>query len=37
MAAARERVLEHAGIALEREVQALGPVSFPWEETSRAG
>jgi UDP-N-acetylmuramate dehydrogenase len=37
MAAARERVLEHAGIALEREVQALGPVSFPWEEASRAG
>jgi UDP-N-acetylmuramate dehydrogenase len=32
MAAARERVLEHAGIALEREVQALGPVQFPWEK-----
>jgi UDP-N-acetylenolpyruvoylglucosamine reductase len=32
MAIARERVLEHAGIALEREVQVLGPVHFPWEE-----
>jgi UDP-N-acetylmuramate dehydrogenase len=31
MALARERVLEHSGIALEREVQALGPVRFPWE------
>jgi UDP-N-acetylmuramate dehydrogenase len=32
MALARERVLEHAGIALEREVQVLGPVRFPWEQ-----
>jgi UDP-N-acetylmuramate dehydrogenase len=37
MALARERVLEHAGIALEREVHALGPVSFPWEEQAGAG
>jgi UDP-N-acetylmuramate dehydrogenase len=37
MAQARGRVLEHSGIALEREVQALGPVSFPWEGTSIAG
>jgi UDP-N-acetylmuramate dehydrogenase len=32
MAAARERVLAQSGIALEREVQALGPVRFPWED-----
>jgi len=32
MARARQRVLDHSGIALEREVQVLGPVSFPWEE-----
>ena len=31
MARAREIVLERHGIALEREVQVLGPVSFPWE------
>jgi UDP-N-acetylenolpyruvoylglucosamine reductase len=31
MAAARRLVLEQHGIALEREVQVLGPVSFPWE------
>jgi UDP-N-acetylenolpyruvoylglucosamine reductase len=31
MALARDRVIEHTGIALEREVQALGPVRFPWE------
>ncbi|HUB76675.1 MAG TPA: UDP-N-acetylmuramate dehydrogenase [Solirubrobacteraceae bacterium] len=36
MALARRRVLEHAGIALEREVQALGPVRFPWEEDAAA-
>jgi UDP-N-acetylenolpyruvoylglucosamine reductase len=32
MALARERVLDHAGVALEREVQVLGPVQFPWEK-----
>jgi UDP-N-acetylmuramate dehydrogenase len=32
MAEARERVLAHSGIALEREVQVLGPVRFPWED-----
>jgi UDP-N-acetylmuramate dehydrogenase len=37
MAQARGRVLAHTGIALEREVQALGPVNFPWEGTSIAG
>jgi UDP-N-acetylmuramate dehydrogenase len=31
MVAARDLVLERHGIALEREVQVLGPVSFPWE------
>ena len=31
MARARAIVLEREGIALEREVQVLGPVSFPWE------
>jgi UDP-N-acetylmuramate dehydrogenase len=31
MARARELVLERHGIGLEREVQVLGPVSFPWE------
>jgi UDP-N-acetylmuramate dehydrogenase len=36
MAHARERVLEHSGLALEREVQALGPVHFPWEAESGA-
>jgi UDP-N-acetylmuramate dehydrogenase len=37
MAQARARVLEHSGVALEREVQALGPVVFPWEGASTAG
>ena len=37
MALARERVLEHSGIALEREVQALGEVHFPWETTTAGG
>jgi UDP-N-acetylmuramate dehydrogenase len=36
MTLARERVLEHSGIALEREVQALGPVAFPWEQAPSA-
>jgi UDP-N-acetylenolpyruvoylglucosamine reductase len=36
MAAARERVLAQSGIALEREVQALGPVRFPWEDPPTA-
>jgi UDP-N-acetylenolpyruvoylglucosamine reductase len=31
MTAARELVLECHGVALEREVQVLGPVVFPWE------
>jgi UDP-N-acetylmuramate dehydrogenase len=31
MTRARARVLEHAGIALEREVQVLGAVAFGWE------
>ncbi len=31
MAMARELVLERHGVALEREVQVLGAVSFPWE------
>ncbi|HEX4106906.1 MAG TPA: UDP-N-acetylmuramate dehydrogenase [Solirubrobacteraceae bacterium] len=30
MAAGRDRVLERFGIALEPEVQTLGPVRFPW-------
>lgn len=30
MAAGRQLVLEHSGIALEAEVQTLGPVGFPW-------
>ncbi|MGD0198703.1 MAG: UDP-N-acetylmuramate dehydrogenase [Solirubrobacteraceae bacterium] len=37
MAAARELVLDARGIALDREVQALGPVIFPWEATSASG
>jgi UDP-N-acetylmuramate dehydrogenase len=37
MTLARERVLEHSGIALEREVQALGPVHFPWESPAPVG
>jgi UDP-N-acetylenolpyruvoylglucosamine reductase len=36
MAAARERVLAQTGIALEREVQVLGPVQFPWEDPPAA-
>jgi UDP-N-acetylmuramate dehydrogenase len=32
MALARDRVIEHSGIALEREVQVLGAVVFPWED-----
>lgn len=31
MAEGRKRVLEHFGVALEPEVQTLGPVSFPWQ------
>jgi UDP-N-acetylenolpyruvoylglucosamine reductase len=31
MALGRERVLERFGVALEPEVQTLGPVRFPWE------
>ncbi len=31
MAMARDLVLERHGVALEREVQVLGAVSFPWE------
>ena len=31
MGEGRRRVLERFGVALEREVQALGPVRFPWE------
>lgn len=31
MAEGRRRVLERFGVALEREVQTLGPVRFPWE------
>jgi UDP-N-acetylmuramate dehydrogenase len=30
MAEGRRRVLEHTGVALEPEVQTLGPVRFPW-------
>jgi UDP-N-acetylenolpyruvoylglucosamine reductase len=37
MTLARERVLEHSGIALEREVQAFGEVHFPWETTTAGG
>jgi UDP-N-acetylmuramate dehydrogenase len=37
MARARELVLERHGIALEREVQALGPVVFPWEAPTGPG
>ena len=37
MALARERVLEHSGIALEREVQAFGEVRFPWEPPASGG
>jgi UDP-N-acetylmuramate dehydrogenase len=33
MAEGRRRVLERFGVALEREVQALGPVRFPWERS----
>jgi UDP-N-acetylenolpyruvoylglucosamine reductase len=32
MAAGRERVLEQFGVALEPEVQRLGPVRFPWDK-----
>lgn len=32
IAEGRRRVREHAGIALEPEVQLLGDVEFPWEE-----
>lgn len=32
MAEGRRRVLERFGVALEPEVQRLGPVRFPWEE-----
>jgi UDP-N-acetylenolpyruvoylglucosamine reductase len=34
MAEGRRQVLERFGVALEREVQALGPVRFPWEQPS---
>jgi UDP-N-acetylmuramate dehydrogenase len=37
MALARERVLEQSGIALEREVQAFGAISFPWEQPGSSG
>ncbi len=37
MARARELVIERSGIALEREVQALGPVDFPWERERSPG
>jgi UDP-N-acetylenolpyruvoylglucosamine reductase len=37
MALARERVLAHSGIALEREVQAFGEVVFPWEPPATSG
>jgi UDP-N-acetylenolpyruvoylglucosamine reductase len=37
MALARERVLEHSGIALEREVQTLGAIDFPWEPPATSG
>jgi UDP-N-acetylmuramate dehydrogenase len=32
MALARDRVLAQTGVALEREVQVLGPLRFPWED-----
>jgi UDP-N-acetylmuramate dehydrogenase len=32
MAQGRARVLERFGVALEPEVQRLGPVRFPWEQ-----
>ncbi len=31
MAEGRRRVLEATGVALEPEVQTLGPVEFPWD------
>lgn len=34
MAAGRQLVLDHSGIALEPEVQTLGPVGFPWVAAS---
>jgi UDP-N-acetylmuramate dehydrogenase len=37
MVLARERVFDHAGIALEREVHVLGDVRFPWEEDDGVG
>ncbi|MGD0981731.1 MAG: UDP-N-acetylmuramate dehydrogenase [Solirubrobacteraceae bacterium] len=37
MALARERVLAHSGIALEREVQTFGEVLFPWELPADGG
>jgi UDP-N-acetylmuramate dehydrogenase len=37
MALARERVLEHSGIALEREVQVFGELRFPWEARAASG
>lgn len=35
MAEGRRRVQEHTGVALEPEVQTLGPVRFPWEGPGR--
>jgi len=40
MAEGRRRVQEHSGVALEPEVQTLGPVRFPWatsDPTAKSG